>query len=186
MAKTRSSGTKPNRRGSPEAVEKRRTARALNTLLSARSTGSTRDLRTERRRKRLLEELAKGRRGRPLKPIEVLQHANDLLDMGESLTAIKRAAGAKHKLPMSDDAEDVVRKTQEAYGFDPRGWDVVGARSAVNGADPEASEDAEGEGAAPRPRRKRAAKGGARKAASRSAGVRRRKKKASTKASSSG
>jgi len=175
MAKSRSSGNKPNRRGSPEAVEKRRTARALNTLLSGRSAGTTRDLRTERRRKRLLEELSKGRRGRQLKAIEVLQHANDLLEMGESLTAIKRAAGAKHKIPMTPDAEQVVRNTQEAYEFDPRVWDVVGARAVVGG-----ESAGSGEAPAAKPRRKRTASGRGKKASRRSKVVRRKKKAATS------
>lgn len=130
----RTSPKKPNRRGSPEAVEKRRTARALNTLLSGRVTGGTRDLRTERRRKRLLEELSKGRGGRALKPIEILQHADQLLEMGESVTAIKKAAGARARFKVTSDAEDVVRRTQEAYEFDPRAWDVLGIDVAGGGA----------------------------------------------------
>ena len=50
-----------NKRGSPEAVEKRRVARMFNDLLGDKSARNKLDGRTEKRRKRLLRELASGK-----------------------------------------------------------------------------------------------------------------------------
>src|ERR1700722_14776112 len=57
-----------NRRGSPEAIEKRRAARLFNDVLGGRGASAQKlDGRTEKRRQRLLKELAdgmaRGRRG---------------------------------------------------------------------------------------------------------------------------
>ncbi len=50
-----------NRRGSPEAIEKRRAARLFNDILGGRSAGAKKlDGRTEKRRQRLLRELEAG------------------------------------------------------------------------------------------------------------------------------
>ena len=88
-------------RGSPEAVEKRRSARALNALFSAASGGL--DGRTERRRKRLLAELKDGRGGEALSAIEVLTHAAEpsglkaipygLLARGSAISRVTAPAG---------------------------------------------------------------------------------------------
>src|SRR5689334_230828 len=81
------------RRGSPEAIEKRRAARAFNDLLSG-GARVVRDGRTEKRRQRLLSELERGtaRAGaQPLKPIDVLSRVQALLELGETVAAIKKA-----------------------------------------------------------------------------------------------
>src|SRR5262245_50389402 len=72
-----------NRRGSPEAIEKRRVARIFNDVLSGRGAGAHKlDGRTEKRRQRLLKELeaGKARGSRELKPLDVLQHVQELMD----------------------------------------------------------------------------------------------------------
>jgi len=85
------------------------------------------DLRTERRRKRLLAELEKGRAGKALKPITVLQHADELLKMNCSATEVRKAAGTKYKAQsLSAEVLEAAARTQAAYGFDTRVWPLLG------------------------------------------------------------
>src|ERR1700681_2092943 len=82
-----------NRRGSPEAIEKRRVARVFNDILGGRGASAHKlDGRTEKRRQRLLKELEAGRaRGsRELKPLDVLQRVQELMDLGEPLSSIRK------------------------------------------------------------------------------------------------
>src|SRR5271163_3885601 len=84
-----------NRRGSPEAIEKRRVARLVNDILGGRGAGAhKRDGRTEKRRQRLMRELeaGKARGARELKPLDVLQRVNELLELGEPLSSIRKIA----------------------------------------------------------------------------------------------
>ena len=61
MAKAKAGGKAQNRRGSPEAIEKRRAARVFNDVLGGRASGAHKlDGRTEKRRQRLLKELEDG------------------------------------------------------------------------------------------------------------------------------
>src|SRR5579862_8479460 len=89
MAKPSRAPTKPqNRRGSPEAIEKRRVARLFNDILGGQGAGAhKRDGRTEKRRQRLLRELelGKARGSRELKPLDVLHRVHELLGLGEPL-----------------------------------------------------------------------------------------------------
>ncbi|HEY8429496.1 MAG TPA: hypothetical protein VIL20_14020, partial [Sandaracinaceae bacterium] len=75
MAKTK----KETRRGSPEAIAKRRAARALNTLFEKGRTETAMDGRTLKRKRRLMQELKEGKRGETLKAHEVLGHVTELL-----------------------------------------------------------------------------------------------------------
>ena len=139
------------KRGSPEAIEKRRVARALNALLTA-PAGPKVDQRTERRRKRLLDELKNGcTRGRsPLKPLDVLGHANDLLAIGETLGAIQKVAGRRYKVAeVTEEVRETARQTQAAYEFDPRVWSLFGIPLDDKAAAPKANKA---------PRKRRAAK----------------------------
>ncbi len=126
MARTKTS-KKSTKRGSPEAIAKRRNARALNQLFAAGSATDALDGRTLKRKQRLVEELKQGRKGTPLKAVEALTHIHDLLGMGETATSIRRL---KPKLPstppMSDELADVVRDAQGAYHFDPVAWKLLG------------------------------------------------------------
>ena len=82
-----------NRRGSPEAIEKRRVARVFNDILGGRGASSAKlDGRTEKRRQRLLKELeaGKARGSRELKPLDVLQRVQELMDLGEPLGSIRK------------------------------------------------------------------------------------------------
>jgi hypothetical protein len=114
-------------RGSPEAIAKRRAARQLNTIFGGegRSSGAL-DGRTEKRRRRLLAELKEGRNGRPLKAIEILTHTNELLELGETLTSIKKAGAKPLKGAPAEVDHDIVESTQREYNFRPEAWKMLG------------------------------------------------------------
>ncbi|MEZ4254638.1 MAG: hypothetical protein R3A78_02845 [Polyangiales bacterium] len=119
-------------RGSREAVEKRRAARALNTLVESLGGGPQHDGRTERRRKRLLKEAREGRRGQPLKPIDFVTHIDELLRLGETPSSLREHGIKPRKLPDDPRLRTVVERTQSAYQLDPRAWRMLGLR--VEGA----------------------------------------------------
>jgi len=116
-------------RGSAEAIEKRRVARQLNTLFGANGHQAGKlDGRTEKRRQRLLKELKEGKRGQALKPIEIITHASELLDMGETLATIRKNGLKANKFDVEGDNEkiDAVLRAQEAYQFHPEVWKLLG------------------------------------------------------------
>lgn len=131
MAKRRTTKTatksKGGGRGSPEAVAKRRAARSLNTMFGSAGAGPTRDGRTEKRRQRLLTELQEGERnGRPLKALEVLVNTNELLELGETLSSIRKRGAKPLKAELSDEDMEIVHRTQQEYGFRPEAWKMLG------------------------------------------------------------
>src|SRR5688572_20536068 len=102
----------PNRRGSPEAIEKRRVARVFNDILGGRGAAAAKlDGRTEKRRQRLLKELevGKARGTRELKPLDILQRVQELMDLGEPLSSIRKVAKVrKNAVP----PESIVRSEE--------------------------------------------------------------------------
>lgn len=155
MAKTK----KETRRGSPEAIAKRRAARALNTLFEKGRTETAMDGRTLKRKRRLMQELKEGKRGETLKAHEVLGHVTELLGMGENLTSIR---ALKPRLPprppLTEEVVNAMRETQKAYNYAPQAWRLLGV-------DIEAIMAGEGAAAAAEsaPRRGRAKKTGGRR-----------------------
>jgi hypothetical protein len=130
MARTTRSATKTqNRRGSPEAIEKRKAARLFNDILGGRGAGAhKRDGRTEKRRQRLMRELESGkvRGARELKPLDVLVRVHELMELGEPLRSIRKVAKVR-KTPVPDDEMvDVVSRLHKAYGFRPECYRFVG------------------------------------------------------------
>jgi len=116
-------------RGSAEAIEKRRVARQLNTLFGGGGNQAGKlDGRTEKRRQRLLKELKDGKSGQALKPIELVAHANELLEMGETLASIRKNGVKTPKLDLGDSAEKIetVLRAQDAYRFRPEVWKLLG------------------------------------------------------------
>lgn len=127
--KTRVKAGPPNRRGSPEAIEKRRVARVFNDILGGHgSSASKLDGRTEKRRQRLLKELeaGKARGAKELKPLDVLQRVQELMDLGEPLTSIRKVAKVKKAAVEPDAIVDVVDRLHRAYGFRPEVYRFVG------------------------------------------------------------
>jgi hypothetical protein len=129
MAKpSRPSGKPLNRRGSPEAIEKRRAARMFNDVLGGRGLGAQKlDGRTEKRRQRLLRELEAGTaRSKDLKPLDVLQHVQELIELGESLSSIRKVAKVRKSTVPPDSIVDVVQRLHKAYNFRPEAYRFVG------------------------------------------------------------
>lgn len=119
---------KETRRGSPEAIAKRRAARALNSIFDKGATVQGMDGRTLKRKRRLLKELQEGKRGETLKAHEVLGHVTELINtMGENLTSIRLL---KPRLPprppITEELAGAMRETQTAYGFHPHAWKLLG------------------------------------------------------------
>jgi hypothetical protein len=135
MAKTKRTTPGPqNRRGSPEAIEKRRVARLFNDILGGRGAGvARRDGRTEKRRQRLMRELESGKsRGtRELKPIDILQHVNELLSMGEPLSSIRKVAKVRRSAVPAESVVELVTRLHKAYGFRPECYRFVGVGNDV-------------------------------------------------------
>jgi len=123
MAKTRA-----NRRGSPEAIEKRRVARAFNDVLGGGTSGPRLDGRTEKRRQRLLQELEQGvtRGARELKPLDVLQHVQQLLDLGETVSAIRKVAKPRKPGAAPAVMVGIVQRLHKAYRFRAEAYRFVG------------------------------------------------------------
>jgi len=129
MAKARSPRVgAPNRRGSPEAIEKRRAGRLFNDMMGGRASGGKLDGRTEKRRQRLLRELeaGKARGARDLKPLDVLQHVQELLDLGEPLASIRKVAKVRKNTIAPDEVVSVVERLHRAYGFRAEAYRFVG------------------------------------------------------------
>lgn len=124
--------TKPrpkNRRGSPEAIEKRRVARVFNDVLGGHGSASAKlDGRTEKRRQRLLKELeaGKARGSRELKPLDVLQRVQELMDLGEPLSSIRKVTKVKKSAVAADSIVEVVERLHRAYSFRPEVYRFVG------------------------------------------------------------
>src|SRR5215472_9804055 len=135
MAKASRTNPKPqNRRGSPEAIEKRRAGRLFNDVLGGRGGGPhKRDGRTEKRRQRMMRELESGkvRGSRELKPLDVLQRVHELLELGEPLRSIRKVAKVRKSAVPAEAVVDVVSKLHKAYGFRPECYRFVGVDDSV-------------------------------------------------------
>ncbi len=122
-------GRPPNRRGSPEAIEKRRVARVFNDVLGGRGASAHKlDGRTEKRRQRLLKELeaGKARGSRELKPLDVLQRVQELMDLGEPLSSIRKVTKVRKSAVEPEAIVRVVERLHRAYSFRPEVYRFVG------------------------------------------------------------
>ena len=123
-----------NRRGSPEAIEKRRVARLFNDILGGGGAGSgKRDGRTEKRRLRLIRELESGkvRGSRELKPLDVLARVHELMDLGEPLRSIRKIVKVRRSTVAPEEMVEVVSRLHKAYGFRPECYRFVGVADDV-------------------------------------------------------
>ncbi|HLK38062.1 MAG TPA: hypothetical protein VKU41_14975 [Polyangiaceae bacterium] len=146
MSKTTRIGMKPqNRRGSPEAIEKRRVARLFNDILGGRGAhAGKRDGRTEKRRQRLMRELESGqaRGSRDLKPLDVLVRVHELIELGEPLRSIRKVAKVRKASVPPEEVVAVVGRLHRAYGFHRECYRFVGVgddvlrEAGVLGAEP--------------------------------------------------
>jgi hypothetical protein len=147
-----------NRRGSPEAIEKRRAARQFNDVLGGRGAAARKlDGRTEKRRQRLLKELEDGKaRGhRDLKPLDVLQRVQELMDLGEPLSSIRKVAKVRKANLEAESILTVVQRLHEAYRFRPEAYRFLGIGDEILRGAGVLAEATEG----PRKKGARAAKG---------------------------
>jgi len=118
-----------NRRGSPEAIEKRRVARVFNDILGGRGAAVNKlDGRTEKRRQRLLKELeaGKARGSRELKPLDILQRVQELMDLGEPLSSIRKVTKVRKSAVAPEAIVGVVERLHRAYAFRPEVYRFVG------------------------------------------------------------
>jgi hypothetical protein len=123
-----------NRRGSPEAIAKRRAGRAFNDLFDDGAGGGALDGRTRKRRARLLLELEQGKTrgsGRELKPLDVLDRVSELLELGEPLVALKKICRPRPAPAAGARLVDAVRELHRAYRFRPEAYRFVGVDDAV-------------------------------------------------------
>ncbi len=128
MVRSKSPSKPQNRRGSPEAIEKRRAARYFNDILGGGAARARLDGRTEKRRQRLLQELeaGTGRGGRELKPLDVLQHVSELLELGETVSSLRKVAKTRKSQGLGDDVVVAVERLHAAYAFRPEVYRFVG------------------------------------------------------------
>jgi hypothetical protein len=128
MGKTKPQTRAPNRRGSPEAIEKRRAARMFNDVLGGHASAGKLDGRTEKRRQRLMKELEVGmaRGARELKPLDVLQRVQELMDLGEPLSSIRKVAKIRKTNLPPESIVDIVGRLQKAYAFRPEVYRFLG------------------------------------------------------------
>lgn len=150
--------TKKTNRGSPEAIAKRRAARALNRLFSeAGAAPAQLDGRTLKRKRRLMKDLVEGKNGEPLKALEVLTSATELLQLGETLASLRKLKPKLPPTPSGEEASAAILETQQLYGFDPKAWKLLGVDLARLSA-PSSGDTAQESSARPRRARKKAAK----------------------------
>jgi hypothetical protein len=136
MAKARATSRPLNRRGSPEAIEKRRVARMFNDVLGGNGPASGKlDGRTEKRRQRLLRELGenKAHGEKELKPLDVLTRVQELLELGEPLASIKKARKIPKPSATNASTVELIQRLHKAYGFKPECYRFVGIADEVLG-----------------------------------------------------
>jgi hypothetical protein len=133
MAKAKSGARSGNRRGSPEAIEKRRVARAFNDLMGGGGSAPKLDGRTEKRRQRLLRELEEGKAhgARELKPLDVLTRVNELLELGEQIATIRKARKLPRAIAADEGTVELVHRLHNAYGFRRETYRFVGISDEV-------------------------------------------------------
>lgn len=133
MAKARAREKPLNRRGSPEAIEKRRVARMFNDVLGGGGGAQKLDGRTAKRRQRLLRELEenKAHGQRELKPLDVLQRVQELLELGEPLANIKKVRKLPRPMSAKENTVELIQRLHHAYKFRREAYRFVGISDEV-------------------------------------------------------
>jgi hypothetical protein len=115
--------SRKNRRGDALAVARNVSARKLNGLFSQAPL----DGRSLRRKTRLIALLRDGDSGEPLDAHRALTAITALLELGETVAAIKALAPRLPAAPpLTDELRDVIAEAQAAHGHDPRAWKLLG------------------------------------------------------------
>jgi hypothetical protein len=71
-------------------------------------------------------ESGKVRGSRELKPLDVLQRVNELMELGEPLSSIRKIAKVRKAMVPADSMVDVVTRLHKAYGFRVECYRFVG------------------------------------------------------------
>ena len=66
------------------------------------------------------------KKGKPLKAIEVLTHTHELLELGETITSIKKTGAKPVKAELNAEDMEIVEATQKEYGFREDAWKMLG------------------------------------------------------------
>ena len=100
----------------------------FNDVLGGGSAAGKLDGRTEKRRQRLMKELEAGtaRGARELKPLDVLQRVQELMDLGEPLSSIRKVAKVRKVSIPPESMVEIVGRLQRAYAFRPEVYRFVG------------------------------------------------------------
>ncbi len=134
MAKQKKSAKSSGGRGSAEAIKKRRVARALNSILTGGSTSESKlDGRTEKRRQRLVAELKEGKDGESLKPMEYVDHVHELLELGETVTSLRKQGVKPRKTALDAGKAEAINEVQSTYKFRPEAWKLLGVELDASG-----------------------------------------------------
>lgn len=104
-------------------------ARELNSLIAGDAPKV--DGRTERRRTRLLKELRKPEEG--LKPIERVQKASELIELGESFASLRKHGATVVKTEETRELWELVKRAQVAYEFAQDAWRILGLKVTAKG-----------------------------------------------------
>lgn len=133
MAKAKAQARPLNKRGSPEAIEKRRVARMFNDVLGGGGATTKLDGRTAKRRQRLLRELEenKAHGERELKPLDVLQRIEELLALGEPIANVKKVRKIPRSMPPAAATVLLIQRLHHAYGFRKETYKFVGISDEV-------------------------------------------------------
>jgi hypothetical protein len=128
MARAKAQSKPLNRRGSPEAIEKRRVARMFNDVLSGGGVATKLDGRTAKRRQRLMRELEenKAHGTRELKPLDILQRVQELLELGEPLANIKKVRKVPRAMSANASTVELIQRLHHAYKFRRETYRFVG------------------------------------------------------------
>ncbi len=119
--------SKKKRTVSRDVVEKRLLVRKFNRLVEESMQAAPKtDGRRAKRRNRLIEELKKGKKGKPLKAFERVEHVHELLQLGETLTSLRKQGVKTLNVPWSEETLKAAEEIQAKYGFAPMAWRIVG------------------------------------------------------------
>jgi hypothetical protein len=107
----------------------------FNDMLGGGPTGGKLDGRTEKRRQRLLKELEENQAHgqKDLKPLDILQRVQELLELGETVSAIKKARKIPKSIGGGASTVELIHRLHNAYAFKTECYRFVGITDEVLG-----------------------------------------------------